>query len=102
MATPAVDVLESIVKVYESGVVLANLAKQFEVSIPTMSKWIVKAGGKIRPRGQRPKNIHDVVGVNPCAEVDVEVTLDPQSVREGIAPAEALPTRQLFTTMELE
>lgn len=43
-------------KAYTAGATLADLAEEMQVTIPTMSKWVVKGGAAVRSRGRTRVN----------------------------------------------
>lgn len=50
---------------YTNGETLAKLASAFNVSIPTMSKYVAKGGATVRSRGQRKHVVEPALISNP-------------------------------------
>lgn len=80
------DQFNSIAAAYNEGATLAELAAKFQVSIPTMSKYVVKGGGTLRPRGQRPRTATPVVS-----------TPAPVVEEQPLPVAAAAPARQILS-----
>jgi transposase-like protein len=93
MTTPSEDQLKDLATTYAKGVTLAVLAQQFGVSIPTVTKWVRKAGGTIRPRGQRKKGVVTTTS----APVAITVTApDVEPTSDTVFVPEAQVERQIF------
>ena len=82
-------------QMYDAGATLDSLAKQFGVTIPTMSKYVKKGGGTLRTRGQRrkykEKNIVAAGGTVPTIAPAGPVTTD------TVVADEQMVKRQLFS-----
>lgn len=67
--------IDDIVKMYtEEKVPLRTIAAKYSVSAPTISKTLMDAGEKIRPKGPRPKKVtRDIPGVVGMTEDEHEV-----------------------------
>jgi len=61
--------LDEVVKKYEAGATLKQLAEEYSCSIPTVSRALHAHGATVRPKGRRKKVVHKTTASEAIATV---------------------------------